>query len=66
MTPSGSGRVLSGITQHFSLENTYEGERVARALKLKREPDLAAGQEGHLEQAGLDFVVIGPRFSFGP
>jgi|SRR5713101_3774156 len=57
--------MLSGIAQHIPIENTCEGEGIARVPELKPEPKLAAGQEGHLEEARLDFVVIGPSSHFG-
>jgi len=60
-----SGRVLGGNAEHFPLEHTSEGERIAFAVELKAEPNLAGRQEGHLEETWLDLVMIGPRSHLG-
>jgi hypothetical protein len=51
-----------GVTYHnIALENARKRQCVARLLELKPKSDLAAREEGQLENRGLGPVVIEPR-----
>jgi hypothetical protein len=60
---SSSGEITASIlvVKHFATEDAGETRYVAGVLELKAKSDFAAGEEGYIEQAGFNAMIIEPR-----